>query len=90
MITADAVVALGQQALEVTLLVGAPLLLSALVTGLVVSIFQAATSINEMTLSFIPKLLVMLVVLILAGPWMITVMTDYMTRLFSSIPELIR
>lgn len=90
MMTADTVIVLGQQALEVTLLVSAPLLAAALFTGLLVSIFQAATSINEMTLSFIPKLLVMLVVLILAGPWMITIMTDYMSRLFSSIPEIIR
>jgi flagellar biosynthetic protein FliQ len=90
MMTADTVIVLGQQALEVTLLVSAPLLAAALFTGLLVSIFQAATSINEMTLSFIPKLLVMLVVLILAGPWMISIMTDYMSRLFSSIPEIIR
>ena len=90
MMTADTVIVIGQQALEVTILVGAPLLLAALVTGLLVSIFQAATSINEMTLSFIPKLLVMFVVMILAGPWMLTIMTDYMTRLFSSIPEIIR
>ncbi|MEO1765849.1 flagellar biosynthesis protein FliQ [Thiobacter aerophilum] len=88
--TADAVINIGQQALEVTILVSAPLLLAALVTGLLVSIFQAATSINEMTLSFIPKLLVMFLVMILAGPWMLGTMADYMTRLFTSIPELIR
>lgn len=90
MMTADTVITIGQQALEITILVSAPLLLSALATGLLVSIFQAATSINEMTLSFIPKLLVMFVVMILAGPWMISTMTDYMSRLFSSIPEIIR
>lgn len=90
MMTPETVIALGRQAVEITILVSAPLLLAALVTGLLVSIFQAATSINEMTLSFIPKLLVMLVVLIVAGPWMIGTMTDYMSRLFSSIPELIR
>jgi flagellar biosynthetic protein FliQ len=90
MMTADTVIVIGQQALEVTILVGAPLLLAALVTGLLVSIFQAATSINEMTLSFIPKLLVMFLVMILAGPWMLQIMTDYMTRLFASIPEIIR
>ena len=86
----EIVVNLGQQALQVMLMVASPLLLSALLTGLLVSIFQAATSINEQTLTFIPKLVVMFVVLILAGPWMLGVMTDYMTRLFSSIPELIR
>jgi len=90
MITAETVITIGQQALEITILVSAPMLIAALATGLLVSIFQAATSINEMTLSFIPKLLVMFLVMLLAGPWMITTLTDYMTRLFTSIPELIR
>lgn len=90
MMTAETVVTIGQQALEMAILVSAPLLLAALATGLLVSIFQAATSINEMTLSFIPKLLVMFVVMIVAGPWMINTMTDYMARLFSSIPDIIR
>ena len=88
--TPEVVVNIGQQALQIMLLVASPMLLSALLTGLLVSIFQAATSINEQTLTFIPKLVVMFVVMVLAGPWMIGVMTDYMTRLFSSIPELIR
>lgn len=80
--------AIGRQALEITFMLSAPLLLAALVTGLIVSIFQAATQINEMTLSFIPKLLVMFLVLVLAGPWMLSVMMDYMHQLFSSIPWL--
>lgn len=80
---------IGRQALELTLLVAAPLLLTALVIGLIVSIFQAATQINEMTLSFIPKLLGMFVVLIIAGPWMIGLLLDYMQRLFSSIPWMV-
>jgi len=80
---------IGQQAIQVTILVAAPLLLSALVVGLLVSIFQAATQINEMTLSFIPKLLVMFVVLVVAGPWMIQTMVDYMRRLFEAIPGLV-
>lgn len=88
--TPELIVSLGQQALQIMLLVAAPMLLAALLTGLLVSIFQAATSINEQTLTFIPKLVVMFVVMILAGPWMIGVMTDYMTRLYSNIPELIR
>ena len=88
--TPEVVVTLGQQALQVMLLLAAPMLLAALATGLLVSIFQAATSINEQTLTFVPKLVVMFIVMILAGPWMIGLMTDYMTRLFSSIPELIR
>lgn len=78
--------AIGQQALQVTFIVSAPLLLAALATGLVVAIFQAATQINEMTLSFIPKLLVMFAVMILAGPWMLGVMMDYMRRLYAGIP----
>ena len=80
---------IGRQALELTLLVSAPLLLTALVIGLFVSIFQAATQINEMTLSFIPKLLGMFVVLIIAGPWMLGLLTDYMQRLFTSIPWMV-
>ncbi len=88
--TPEVVVNLGQQALQIMLMVAAPMLLSALLTGLLVSIFQAATSINEQTLTFIPKLIVMFIVMIITGPWMLGVMTDYMTRLFSSIPELIR
>ena len=88
--TPETVVNIGQQALQIMLLIAAPMLLAALLTGLLVSIFQAATSINEQTLTFIPKLVVMFIVMILAGPWMIGTMTDYMTRLYSSIPELIR
>ena len=84
--TPEGAMTIGRQALEITFMVSAPLLLAALATGLLVSIFQAATQINEMTLSFIPKLLVMFVVMVLAGPWMIAVMTDYMQRLFTSIP----
>lgn len=79
---------IGRQALEITFLLSAPLLLVALVTGLIVSIFQAATQINEMTLSFIPKLLVMFLVMVIAGPWMLSIMMDYMQQLFSGIPWL--
>lgn len=87
--TPETVMTIGRQALELTLIVSAPLLLTALAIGLVVSIFQAATQINEMTLSFIPKLLGMFVVLIIAGPWMIGLLLDYMQRLFSSIPWMV-
>jgi flagellar biosynthesis protein FliQ len=83
------VMALGQGALELTLLVSAPLLLSALVVGLIVSVFQAATQINEMTLSFIPKLIAIFAALLIAGPWIITMMTDYMRRLLTSIPTMV-
>lgn len=84
--TPESTMTIARQAIEITFIVAAPLLLSALITGLMVSIFQAATQINEMTLSFIPKLLVMFIVMIVAGPWMISIMTDYMQRLFSDIP----
>ena len=87
--TPTTVIELGRQAVEVTLLVSAPLFIAALVTGLVISIFQAATQINEMTLSFVPKLVAIFVTLVLAGPWMITVLTDFMRRLIESIPAMI-
>lgn len=87
--TPTAVIEIGRGALELTLLISAPLFIAALVTGLVVSIFQAATQINEATLSFVPKLVAIFLTLILAGPWMITMMTDYMQRLYASIPGVI-
>lgn len=89
MMTSGTVLTIVEQALEVGVLLSAPMLGAALVTGLLVSLFQAATQINEMTLSFIPKLLVLVLVLIVAGPWMINLMVDYMRRLFTSIPGLI-
>ncbi len=87
--TPESVVTLGQQAIELTLMISAPLLLAALLIGLVVSIFQAATQINEQTLSFIPKIVGIFVALIIAGPWMITMMVDFMRRLFGNIPWMI-
>ena len=87
--TPTTVIDLGRQALELTLLVSAPLFIAALVTGLIVSIFQAATQINEQTLSFVPKLIATFITLVLAGPWMITVLTDFMRRLIESIPSMI-
>ena len=89
MMTSQSVLTLAQQALEVTVLISAPLLLTALAVGLLVSIFQAATQINEMTLSFIPKLLAMFGALILGGPWMLETLVDYMQRLYGSIPQMI-
>ncbi len=87
--TAEGVLTLVQQALYVTLLMAAPPLLAALLTGLLVSVFQAATQINEMTLSFIPKLLAIFVVLVLFGPWMTGTLLDYVRELFGSIPAII-
>jgi len=89
MMTTQSVLTIARQALEITVLVSAPLLLTALAVGLLVSIFQAATQINEMTLSFIPKLLAMFAVLIVAGPWMLTMLIDYIQRLYSSIPQMV-
>ena len=85
----DTVMSLGSRALEITLMLAAPLLLVALVTGLIVGAFQAATQINEMTLSFIPKLIAMAVTLVVAGPWMLKVLVSYTRELFESIPGLI-
>ena len=87
--TPEAVMHLGRQAVEVALMLSGPLLFSALIIGLIVSVFQAATQINEMTLSFIPKLIGMFGVLIITGPWMVGMMLDYIQRLFSSIPWLV-
>jgi len=87
--TPQTVIALGQNALELTLLISAPMLLAALSVGLIVSVFQAATQINEMTLSFIPKLVAIFATLLFSGPWLLTMMTDYMRRLITSIPTMI-
>ncbi len=87
--TPSTVIEIGRVAVEVTLLIATPMFLAALVTGLVVSIFQAATQINEVTLTFVPKMVAMFITLMLAGPWMLTLMTDYMRRLFESIPGMI-
>ena len=84
-----AVINLMSEALQLTLLVSAPLLLTALVVGLVVSVFQAATQINEMTLSFIPKLVGVFVAVVVSGPWILQLLVDYTQRLFSGIPGMI-
>ena len=87
--TPESVMTLGRHAMEITLMVAAPMLLVALIIGLIVSIFQAATQINEATLSFIPKLVGIFVALVVAGPWMLSVMLDYMRQVFTSIPNLV-
>jgi flagellar biosynthetic protein FliQ len=87
--TPESVVSLGRHAMEVMLMVSAPLLAVALGIGLIVSIFQAATQINEQTLSFIPKLVGIFVTLVIAGPWMLTIMLDYMREVFASIPGMV-
>ncbi len=85
----ETVVTIGRQALEMTLMLAAPLLLTALAVGLIVGIFQAATQINEMTLSFIPKLLAMAAILALTGPWMIRSLVEYTRGLIESIPAMV-
>lgn len=87
--TPEAVMTIGSRALEITLMLAGPLLLVALITGLIVGAFQAATQINEMTLSFIPKLLAMALAMVAAGPWMLKVLISYTRELFESIPSLI-
>jgi flagellar biosynthetic protein FliQ len=87
--TPETVMEIGRQALQMTLILAGPPLLAALVTGLIISVFQAATQINEQTLSFIPKLVVMFITLLIAGPWMLDMMVDYIRRLFESIPQMI-
>jgi len=87
--TPESVMTIARQAVELTLTISAPVLLTALIIGLLVSIFQAATQINEQTLSFIPKLVGMFGVLILAGPWMVGLMVDFIQRLFSNIPWMV-
>ncbi len=85
----DTVIDIAQQALQVTTLVAAPLLLSALAVGLLIGMFQAATQINEMTLSFIPKLLALVGALFAAGPWLLELLVSYTQQLFENIPQLI-
>ncbi|MBX2838579.1 MAG: flagellar biosynthesis protein FliQ [Gammaproteobacteria bacterium] len=85
----DYVITLGHEALMTTVLISAPLLLSALLIGLLVGMFQAATQINEMTLSFIPKLLVLVLVLMFTGPWLLMTITSYSTNLISSVVPLV-
>ena len=87
--TPESVMAIGTEAMKVALALAAPLLLAALISGLVVSLLQAATQINEMTLSFIPKILAVVATIIIAGPWMLNLLLDYMRTLFSNLPSII-
>lgn len=85
----ESVLTIGREALMLGILLGAPLLLTALIVGVLVGVFQAATQINEMTLSFIPKLLAMAAVAVIAGPWMLRLLTEYTRRLVESIPAML-
>jgi len=88
-VTPETVMTVARHALEMTLLLSAPLLITALAVGVLVGVFQAATQINEMTLSFIPKLLGMAVALMAFGPWMLKLLVDYARGLITSIPSLV-
>ena len=87
--TPDTIIDLSQQALYVIAMIAAPMLLSALAIGLLIGMFQAATSINEQTLSFIPKLMVLLLSILIAGPWMLNLLLNFTQRLYIGIPGLI-
>lgn len=87
--TPESVLTLAHEALWLTLMLAAPLLLVSLAVGVLIGLFQAATQINEQTLSFIPKLLAMAAVVVIAGPWMLQLLTEYTRHLFESIPVLI-
>ncbi|QZY96456.1 flagellar biosynthesis protein FliQ [Pantoea dispersa] len=87
--TPESIMSLGHEAIKVALLIAAPLMLVALFTGLLVSIFQASTQNNEMTLSFIPKILAIVATGIALGPWMLNLFLDYTRTLFGSLPYLI-
>lgn len=88
--TTDFVIGLGREAIEVTLLVSAPMLIAALVIGVLISLFQAMTQIQEFTLSFAPKIVAVFLVLILFSPWMLGVIMDFTSRLWGNIPTYIR
>ncbi|BBG58439.1 Flagellar biosynthetic protein FliQ [Providencia rustigianii] len=87
--TPESVMAMGTEAMKIALMLAAPLLLAALAAGLIISLLQAATQVNEMTLSFIPKILSVISTIIIAGPWMLNLLTDYMRQLFSNLPFII-
>ena len=87
--TPESVMMMGTEAMKIALALAAPLLLVSLVTGLVISILQAATQINEMTLSFIPKIIAVVVAIVVAGPWMLNLLLDYMRGLFNNIRYII-
>lgn len=86
----DVVIQLGQDALKTLAMVAAPMLLSTLIIGLIISIFQALTQINENTLTFVPKMVVIAIVLILGGPWMLDTLSTYTIELFDNISTVVR
>jgi flagellar biosynthetic protein FliQ len=89
-VTEEIVMRLGQDALKTTAMVATPMLGAALVVGLVISVFQAITQINEATLTFVPKMIIIAIVLMLAGPWMIDILSTYTIGLFENIATIVR
>ncbi|EKT62217.1 flagellar biosynthesis protein FliQ [Providencia burhodogranariea] len=87
--TPESIMSMSTEAMKIALMLAAPLLLAALTAGLIISLLQAATQVNEMTLSFIPKILSVIAVLVIAGPWMLNLLTDYMRTLLSNLPFII-
>ncbi|MEZ3499014.1 flagellar biosynthetic protein FliQ [Candidatus Pantoea deserta] len=87
--TPESVMVMGQEAMRVALMLAAPLLLAALVSGLIISLLQAATQVNEQTLSFIPKILAVATTAVIAGPWMLSLVLDYIRTLFTNLPYII-
>jgi flagellar biosynthetic protein FliQ len=86
---AQMVLTIGQEALWMLMMISAPVLMAVLVVGLLISLFQAVTQINEATLAFVPKLLVAVAVFALAGPWMLSMLVDYIRRTFEAIPAIV-
>ncbi|MXP58714.1 flagellar biosynthesis protein FliQ [Pantoea sp. Taur] len=87
--TPESVMVIGQEAMRIALMLAAPLLLAALVSGLIISLLQAATQVNEQTLSFIPKILAVAATAVIAGPWMMNLILDYMRNLLTNLPYII-
>lgn len=87
--TPQYVIALGKEAISLTLMISAPMLIIGLIVGVVISIFQAVTQIHEMTLTFVPKIVAVAVAMLIFLPWMINMMVDFTGRLFSSLPTLV-
>ena len=85
--TPETIISVGQQALVITALLAAPMLLAALAAGLLIGMFQAATQINESTLTFVPKLIAVIAVMGLAGPWMLTTLVEYIRSVLLSLPS---
>ncbi|EAI8346068.1 flagellar biosynthesis protein FliQ [Campylobacter coli] len=83
-------VALGVQTFKITLLLSLPMLLAGLIAGLIISIFQATTQINKMTLSFVPKIILVVIVIIFLMPWMTTTMIDFTENILNQIPTFIK